>query len=122
MFDVSLRVGKGKIVGLIGPNGSGKSTVLKSIFGITNVYRGSIIFSGKDIARLKPHEITRSGIAYLPQTDNTYSRLTILENLIMAGYGLGKQELDTRISQVLDIFPSLQQCVNRKALIFSGGQ
>jgi len=122
LFDVSLRVGKGKIVGLIGPNGSGKSTVLKSIFGITNVYRGSIIFSGKDIARLKPHEITRSGIAYLPQTDNTYSRLTILENLIMAGYGLGKQELDTRISQVLDIFPSLQQCVNRKALIFSGGQ
>ena len=122
LFDVSLAVEKAKVTGLMGPNGSGKSTVLKAIFGLSQLYSGSILYEGKEMGGLKPHEVARLGIAYLPQVGNVYSNLKIRENLTMAGYSLPQDELDTRVHEVLEVFPQLKKYIEKKALVLSGGE
>jgi len=65
----------------------------KTVFGLTNVYSGNIILEGKDVTKIRPHQAARIGIAYLPQTDNVFSELTVEENLKMAAYTLKKELL-----------------------------
>jgi len=84
--DVSIEARPEKITVIVGPNGSGKSTLLKTIAGLTNIYRGSITLSGTKISGLPPYKIARMGIAYLPQTESTFTHLTVAENFKMAGY------------------------------------
>ena len=122
LFDVNVTLEEKKITAVLGPNGSGKSTLFKTIFGLTNIYSGKIIFDGKDITGIKSHKAARIGIAYLPQTENVFSELTIKENLLMAGYTLKKEELESRISEVLEIFPVLKRKYNNKAYTLSGGE
>jgi len=122
LFDVSFQVPKGKILVVVGPNGSGKSTTLKAIFGIATIYSGRILFEGKDITRLPPHDKAKIGMAYLPQTDNVFAELTIEENLRMAAYTLPREEAEERIKRVLEDFPMLKEKLNKKAKTLSGGQ
>lgn len=122
LYDVSLVFPEGKISVIIGPNGSGKSTLLKTIFGLTKVYSGKILFDDKDITSLPPHRIASLGIAYLPQTNNVFENLTVEENLKMAGYTLSKEEFESRVSRSLDFFPQLKVYMKRKARQLSGGE
>jgi branched-chain amino acid transport system ATP-binding protein len=122
LFDISLNIEKGVICAILGPNGSGKSTILKSIFGLTNIYSGSIIFKGMNITGMKPHKIAQLGIAYLPQVDSVYSNLSVKENLIMAGYTLSKEEIEERIRNVCEIFPILKKYMGRRVMTLSGGE
>jgi branched-chain amino acid transport system ATP-binding protein len=122
LFDISLNIEKGIICAILGPNGSGKSTILKSIFGLTNIYSGSIIFKGMNITGMKPHKIAQLGIAYLPQVDSVYSNLSVRENLIMAGYTLSKEEIEERIRNVCEIFPILKKYMGRRVMTLSGGE
>ena len=107
---------------LVGPNGSGKSTLLKTIMGITRTYSGRIIFNGNNIVGLQPHIVTKLGIAYLPQVSNVFANLTVSENLLMAGYVLGKKEAKERAEEVLEDFPVLKGYLKRKAGTLSGGE
>ncbi|MBC7091688.1 MAG: ABC transporter ATP-binding protein, partial [Nitrososphaeria archaeon] len=122
LFDVSLDVEEGTICTILGPNGSGKSTVLKSIFGLTNVYSGSIRFRENDITGMKPYRVARLGIAYLPQVDSVYLNLNVRENLLMSGYILSKEEVEDRIKYVSEVFPMLKDYMERKVLTLSGGE
>jgi len=122
LFDISLKAEKGKITTIVGPNGSGKSTFLKTVFGLTNVYSGSIKFKGREITKLPPFKRTRMGMAYLPQTNNVFTNLTVMENLKMAGYILSEDEFRERLELALSVFPDLKKILNRKAGNLSGGQ
>ncbi len=122
LFDVSLNVEEGTICAILGPNGSGKSTVLKTIFGLTSVYSGSVRFKGQDITGMKPYKIARLGIAYLPQVESVYLNLSVKENLMMAGYILQKDELEERIRYVQEVFPLLKNYMERKLITLSGGE
>jgi len=122
LFDISLNIEKGVICAILGPNGSGKSTILKSIFGLTSIYSGSIIFKGMNITGMKPYKIAQLGIAYLPQVDSVYSNLSVRENLIMAGYTLSKEEIEERIRNVCEIFPILKKYMGRRVMTLSGGE
>lgn len=122
LFDVSLGVRKNSICAILGPNGSGKSTLLKTIFGLTSIYRGSIKFKGHETSRMKPHEIAKLGISYLLQVENLYLNLSVRENLIMSGYILPKEEMNSRIKEVLEIFPPLKEFLVRRAYTLSGGE
>ncbi len=122
LFDVSLNVEEGTICAILGPNGSGKSTVLKTIFGLTSIYSGTIRFKGQDITGMKPYKIARLGIAYLPQVDSVYLNLSVKENLMMAGYILQKDELEERIKYVQEVFPVLKNYMERKLITLSGGE
>lgn len=122
IFDISLEVPEKEITVVVGPNGSGKSTLLKTIFGLTKIISGKIVYKGEDIARLPPHEIAKRGIAYLPQTQNVFENLTVQENLIMASYTLTREQAQKRIEEVLEIFPILRGYMRQKALRLSGGE
>ncbi len=122
LFDVNARVYEGHITTVVGPNGSGKSTFLKTIFGLSTIYSGSIRYNGEDITSLPPHEKTKLGIAYLPQTDNVFVNLSVEENLKIAGYTLESDEVDERIALALEVFPELKKHLKRKAGHLSGGE
>jgi branched-chain amino acid transport system ATP-binding protein len=122
LFDVNVEVEKGKITTIVGPNGSGKSTFLKSLFGLTDIYSGKILYEGKDITYMPPHEKTKYGISFLPQTNNVFTNLSVKENLKIAGYILNKDELKERMEFALNVFPELKGVLNRKSGTLSGGQ
>ncbi len=122
LFDVNARVNGGSITTIVGPNGSGKSTFLKSIFGLATVFSGRIFLNGTEITNVPPHNKTRLGIAYLPQTDNVFANLSVEENLKIAAYTLKDNEARDRIDLALDAFPELQKFLKRKAGTLSGGE
>ena len=83
---VSFRVGQGEILGLIGPNGSGKSTIFNMLSGTLVPTAGSILFDGAEIAGVAPHRIINSGIGRTFQIPRPFRRLSIFENVALAGY------------------------------------
>lgn len=122
LFEVTVEAKPRSITVLLGPNGSGKSTLLKTVFGLTKVYSGRILFEDRDITRVPPHERARLGIAYVPQTGNVFESLSVEENLKLAGHGLGKREFLEKLREVFDIFPFLRDVLKRRAAQLSGGQ
>ena len=122
LHGVSLQATKGKITVVVGPNGSGKSTLLKSISGLATVFGGTIQLDGLVLSNMSPKDIARSGIAYLPQTENVFTNLTVKENLRISGYMLGQDEYERRLEASLSHFPHLNQYIESKVSGLSGGE
>jgi len=122
LFGVNMEAKDKEITVIVGPNGSGKSTLLKSIFGLTTIYSGSIRFDGEELTKYPPHVIARKGVAYLPQTENVFTNLSVRENLIMASYSLRKEEVEDRIEEVIGTFPVLKPLMEKRAGMLSGGE
>jgi branched-chain amino acid transport system ATP-binding protein len=118
---VDLRVEPGEIVGIIGPNGAGKSTLLKAIAGLLRPRAGAITLDGRDIAGQAPREISRMGLAYVPQEHNIFPTMSVLENLEMGGY-IDPQGARQRIDGVLARFPVLGAKRRHAARSLSGGE
>ena len=119
---VTLTAKPGEITVIVGPNGSGKSTLLKTIAGHTTVYEGTVKHNGQEITGLASYKIARSGIAFLPQTENIFTNLTITENLRLAGYTINQNDYRTRLKRIFQLFPQLSAYTNTKALSLSGGE
>lgn len=121
---LNLRVGRGQSICLIGPNGAGKSTILHSIFGFTNITKGSIAINGKNITRESPsNKLKHCGIAYLLQDNSIFPKMTVEENLWMGGYLLNKHhEAKDRTDIILDKYPRLKQKRQVLAGVLSGGE
>ncbi len=81
LFDVSLTINEGEVVGLLGRNGAGKSTTLRSIHGLTPPVSGRIKFKGKDVTGQKPHLLFRAGIGYVPDDRRVFADLSVDDNL-----------------------------------------
>ncbi len=119
---VSIEAKPDQITVIVGPNGSGKSTLLKTIAGLTSIYQGQVTLDNKTISNLPPHEIARMGIAYLPQAESTFTKLTVAENLKMAGYTVARDDYDERLEKALGIFPNLSSYMSTKVSNLSGGE
>ena len=91
--DVSISVGRGEIVGLIGPNGAGKSTMIDLVSGVQRADAGSIRLAGQELAGLKPEAIAARGLARSFQNPRLYPRMTVWENLVIAGTGGASETL-----------------------------
>jgi branched-chain amino acid transport system ATP-binding protein len=118
---VDMSVAERELVVLIGPNGAGKSTLLKSIAGFLKPREGAITFDGKPIGGLKPREITRQGIAFVPQEANVFPSLTVEANLEIGGYvdrGATKERMRANFAR----FPVLAERRAQEARTLSGGQ
>ena len=118
---VDLNVEDGEYVTIVGPNGAGKSTVMKSVFGLTTHMGGTVAFDGTDITGNEPDEIIHLGLGYVPQSDNVFPSLTVLENLEMGAYILDEVPQD-QLAAVFDRFPILEERKGQKAGTLSGGQ
>jgi branched-chain amino acid transport system ATP-binding protein len=119
---VSLEAESGKITVIVGPNGSGKSTLLKSISGIATIFRGTVEMDGTSLTGRSPTEVARAGVAYLPQTENVFTNLSVTENLRLAGYTLKGGDYAGRLEKSLDLFPQLSKYLETKASNLSGGE
>ena len=118
---VDFRVEPGEIVGVIGPNGAGKSTLFKSIAGLLKPARGSIQLNGKSIAGHAAREVSRRGIAYVPQEQNIFPTLSVRENLEMGGY-IDPKGSARNIALAFDRFPILAKRRRMAARALSGGE
>jgi ABC-type branched-subunit amino acid transport system ATPase component len=123
VYDVSLNVSQGEIVCLIGPNGAGKSTVLRAVAGQITPAHGKILFNGEDVTRVSMAEKGRNGLIFIPQGDNIFPNLTVMENLEMAGLLLQDHEqLHRAIEKALEKFLVIKEMKTRPARELSGGQ
>jgi branched-chain amino acid transport system ATP-binding protein len=110
-----------EIVCVIGPNGAGKSTLLKTIAGLLHPSQGAIELRGASLARLPPREITRLGVAYVPQEHNIFPTMSVRENLEIGGY-VDPARTPVRIGQVMERFPMLARKRQHAARTLSGGE
>ena len=120
--DVSISVGPSEIVAIIGPNGAGKSTLLKSLVGILHLDSGKIMLGDEDVTNRPPEELARRGVGYVPQVNDIFEPLTVLENLEMGGYLLTNAQVRARVAEVGDVFPQLPPMLKRRADKLSGGE
>jgi branched-chain amino acid transport system ATP-binding protein len=118
LHDLSLSVAEGEVVALLGRNGAGKTTTLRSITGLTPPKSGEIRYKGRDIAGLGAHQVSRLGIALVPETRDIFSYLTARENLAIARRAQSRWQMDN----VLERFPSLKERLNNKGRQLSGGE
>jgi branched-chain amino acid transport system ATP-binding protein len=121
LTDVHLEVNSDEIVLVIGPNGAGKSTLLKTVFGILKPRHGAILLKDKDITGLRPDQIARRGVSFVPQINNVFPSLTIQENLEMGAF-IRRDDYSRRLDEVFDLFPVLKAKKKQKAAHLSGGQ
>ena len=117
----SVNVNRGEIVSILGPNGAGKSTAMKAMLGLLNLKSGKIIIDGKDISHLNPQDRVKQGIAFVPQTKNVFTGLTVKENLEMGAY-LREDDLDETFEEMYSLFPILHEKKEQMAGELSGGQ
>ena len=118
--DVSLQAELGKVTVILGRNGVGKTTLLKSLMGLVPIRSGSVELDGKPIQNATPYERARAGIGFVPQGREIFARLTVEENLRM---GLAYKSAGTPIpSELFELFPVLQQMLQRRGGDLSGGQ
>jgi branched-chain amino acid transport system ATP-binding protein len=120
---MSLSVGEGEIVTLVGANGAGKSTTLRTISGVVRPRRGRVVFAGREITSLKPHEVTALGIGHVPEGRRIFPLLTVRENLEMGGWNVNSRAVVTqRMEYAFDLFPRLYERLEQKGGTLSGGE
>lgn len=118
---MDLKINKGEKLVIMGRNGVGKTTLLKAVMGVLPCGSGSIGFMGNDITKLSAHERSVMGMAYVPQGREIIPDYTVEENLDLGGYAHTK-DLAGRKKIILDLFPALEEHMNRKGGVLSGGQ
>ncbi len=118
LHGLSLVVAEGEVVALLGRNGAGKTTTLRSVTGLAPPRAGELRYKGRNIAGLDPHEISRMGVALVPETRGIFSYLTARENLAIAQRRGSRWQMDT----VLERFPALRERLESKGRLLSGGE
>ena len=125
LFDISFRLNRGEMVGLLGRNGVGKTTTLRTIMGLTPAASGSILYNGVEMGSKKPHQIALSGIGFVPEERWIFPNLTVHQNLIM-GIKPGQYGKESREGWTIDrcygYFPILKERYNSKGGHLSGGE
>jgi branched-chain amino acid transport system ATP-binding protein len=117
---ISLRVGQGEIVSLLGRNGAGRSTTIKTIMGEV-VPVGSIRFKNERIDGLKPHQIARRGLGYVPEDRAIFPSLTVHENLLL-GMKSAQPAGRWTIEDMFELFPVLRARAHAPGGVLSGGE
>jgi len=118
LFRISMEIHPGEVIVVVGRNGAGKTTLFKTITGFVKKETGSILFKGNEMGELKPYEIARTGIKYIPQDKMVFADLKVRENLELGSYASGDYAWDG----VLQYFPKLKSLMDRKAGHLSGGE
>ncbi|MEK7544711.1 MAG: ABC transporter ATP-binding protein [Patescibacteria group bacterium] len=123
IHDVEIHIEEGEIVTIIGPNGAGKSTILRSIFGMTKIKKGEILFFEESLIGLRADHIIKRGICYVPQGRSIFANMTVQENLEMGGFiHKNRNDVEKNLQLIYEKFPKLAARKNQKAKTMSGGE
>ena len=117
----SISVKEGEIAVIVGPNGAGKSTAMKAIFGMLNLREGNVFFDNEDITYLSPQDRVKKGMGFVPQTNNVFTSMTVLENLEIGGF-TSLDKMKSNIEEIFNLFPILAEKQNQIVGELSGGQ
>ena len=117
----TIAVNKGEIAVIVGPNGAGKSTAMKAVFGMLNLRGGRVLLEGEDITKLSPQARVAKGMAFVPQTSNIFTSMTVEENLEMGAF-LRRDDIRNTMDQIYTLFPILKAKRYQAAGELSGGQ
>jgi branched-chain amino acid transport system ATP-binding protein len=118
---IDLTIGAGEIVALLGPNGAGKSTLLKAISGLLP-RTGQMRFAGRDMDGAGPRDTVRAGLVHVVEGHRVFNSLSVFDNLLLAGYGLPRQQLTIQVEEALAFFPEIAAKRADRAVTLSGGQ
>ena len=121
LHDCTIAAEKGEIAVIVGPNGAGKSTAMKAVFGMLQIRKGSVVLDGEDITALSPQARVAKGMAFVPQSNNVFPSMSVEENLEMGAF-LRRDDIDTTMEQVFELFPILKEKRRQNAGELSGGQ
>ncbi|MFK7852955.1 MAG: ABC transporter ATP-binding protein [Granulosicoccus sp.] len=122
LFDITLRVGESELVTLLGRNGMGKTTTLNSIMGLVTPSSGQINWQGNTITGKQPYEISRAGIALVPEGRQIFPNLTARENLVATAVSEPKMGESWTLDRVLGLFPQLESRLESMGNLLSGGE
>jgi branched-chain amino acid transport system ATP-binding protein len=123
LHGISLTVGQGEIVALIGANGAGKSTTMRAISGLRPVARGSILFDGEDITRLRADLRVVRGVSQSPEGRGIFPGMTVRENLEMGAYTRrSRAEINEDLERAFTLFPRLKEREKQVGGTLSGGE
>ena len=120
--ELSFTVARGETIGLMGRNGMGKSTLLKSIMGLVKPRSGQVHITGRAMTGRSPYEVSRLGIAYVPEGRGIFGNLSVRENLQMAARAGTRGQRDWTYERVLETFPRLTERLNHGGQQLSGGE
>lgn len=121
LHDCTIAVEPGEIAVIVGPNGAGKSTAMKAVFGMLRLRGGKVRLDGEDITSLTPQARVAKGMAFVPQTSNIFTSMTVEENLEMGAF-LRRDDIKGTLEQVYHLFPILKTKRHQAAGELSGGQ
>jgi ABC-type branched-subunit amino acid transport system ATPase component len=119
---VSIRVLAGEIVTVVGPNGAGKSTLMKAVIGLLAPRNGRVSLRDTDITGRPPHEIVRLGVGYVPQRENVFESMSVMENLELGSLGPRGLNGTARIEELFRLFPRLGERRRQIVGTMSGGE
>jgi len=123
LFEVSMKIPKGRIVSIIGANGSGKSTLLNAIMGVNKPGSGHISLEGRDITARRTSDIVSLGVTISPEGSSVFEDMSVLENLLMGAYlKAPRKNRQANLEKVFELFPVLEEKQNQLATFLSGGQ
>ena len=121
LHSCTIAVNKGEIAVIVGPNGAGKSTAMKAVFGMLTLRGGRVLLEGEDITKLSPQARVAKGMAFVPQTSNIFTSMTVEENLEMGAF-LRRDNIRDTMDQIYTLFPILKAKRYQAAGELSGGQ
>ena len=123
--DSNVDVGETESVAIVGRNGAGKTSTFRTVMGLRDLDHGTVTFRGEDITDYETYKRKRLGIGFAPEDRQLISKLTARENIEMSLWGSDNEsdiDADERLSMVLDVFPAMEEFLNRAAGKLSGGQ
>jgi branched-chain amino acid transport system ATP-binding protein len=121
LHSCTVGVERGEIAVVVGPNGAGKSTAMKALLGMIQLREGHVTLDGRDITRLSPQDRVGIGIAFVPQTNNVFSSMSVQENLEMGAF-LRTDDITGTMEEIYELFPILREKRRQAAGELSGGQ
>ena len=121
LHSCTIAVNQGEIAVIVGPNGAGKSTAMKAVFGMLNLREGAVRLNGEEITQLTPQARVAHGMAFVPQTSNIFTSMTVEENLEMGAF-IRTDDISGTMAEVYDLFPILKEKRRQAAGELSGGQ
>lgn len=122
LFDVNFQINPGESVGLLGRNGMGKSTLIRTLMGHVRPSSGQIKIRGDDHTRSAPHQVSRLGVAYVPEGRGIFPNLNVRENLLVAARPGVNERNDWSYDRVLETFPRLTERLGHGGQQLSGGE
>ena len=120
--DLSLSFAAEQFSAVLGPNGSGKSTLMKAIMGVNRIFAGLIQWNGRELVGMPTEAISSLGLAYVPQRENIFDELTVMDNLQLGSRSLPREERAAALDELLALFPILGRRQTQRAGLLSGGE